>query len=100
MTERALSIAVMRWLRSQDCTAVWKINDFNNVGFPDIIGVYKGLWFSFELKTARGRVSKKQGYEAKRIESAGGRHAVARSLDEVKTAFGEWFEGYRRVSCR
>lgn len=91
MTEKPIAAGIMRWLRSEEFTVAWKVGDLNNVGFPDIVGLHRGVWFSFEVKSAKGRTTPKQDYEAKRIEAALGRHAVVRSLSEAKRIFIQWF---------
>lgn len=41
-------------------------------GIPDIIGVYKGLFFAWELKVDKKKPSRLQRYVLERIEKAGG----------------------------
>lgn len=91
MKEREISAGIMKWLRSLPDNVAWKITDFNNVGFPDIAGCYKGMFYALEVKTKKGRSTAKQKYEAGRILDAGGRHAEVRSLAEAQDKFFNWF---------
>ena len=45
---------------------------YSHGGVPDIVGCLNGLWFSVEVKTDTGVLSKLQVREGKLIEQAGG----------------------------
>lgn len=96
--EGRIAASIMKWLRSLPDTVAWKVTDFNNVGFPDIVGVHKGLAFFFEVKTTKGHLSGKQLYEIGRITEAGGRATDVRSLKDAQIQFMEWF-GIDQVFC-
>lgn len=89
--ERRIQSSIMRWLKTLRSTAVWKISDFNNVGFPDILICHKGLFATMEVKRPAGRSTPKQRYEGQKIQGAGGRHAEVRSLLDAKENFKRWF---------
>ena len=91
MNEKAIAASIMKWLRKLPDTCVWKITDMNNVGFPDITGVHRGMAFFFEVKQPKGRTTPKQSYEIERIRAAGGRAHVVYSLENVKNAMAVWF---------
>lgn len=96
MKEKAIASSIMKWLNEQRFTAAWKINDFNNVGFPDVVGCHRGRFFSLEIKSKYGKTTPKQDYEAFRISKALGKSAVVRSLSDVKGYFMAWF-GHEEV---
>lgn len=92
MKERDIAASIMKWLNSLPDTVAWKITDGNNVGFPDIMGVHKGLAFFFEVKSEIGRVTPKQVYQMDKINECGGRTSVARSPGEAQIIFKDWFQ--------
>ena len=53
-------------------------------GIPDIIGVCNGKFVAIELKVKNRKPSTLQKITLNRIEKAGGKSYVARSLEEVK----------------
>lgn len=96
--EGKISSKIMGWLRSVPKMVAWKISDLNNVGFPDIAGVYEGKAFFFEVKSKDGRATRKQIYEMNRIINAGGRAAIVRSLETAQLIFINWF-GLDPIFC-
>ena len=59
-----------------DCTSV--------KGLPDIIVIKDGMFIGFEVKTATGRQRETQKEAQAKIEKAGGKYFIVRSVDEVK----------------
>ena len=57
-------------------------------GSADIIGVYYGRHMEFEIKARRGVQSDDQKKHQERIEKAGGRYYLVRSVDEVQKIMG------------
>ena len=57
-------------------------------GIPDIICIEKGTgrYCGVEVKTATGKMSEHQLKWKQRIEAAGGRYILARSVDDVVNA--------------
>lgn len=53
-------------------------------GLPDLIGVYRGLFVAFEVKTPVGTLSSRQRYVLRVIQSAGGIVAVPRSVADAR----------------
>lgn len=54
------------------------------IGIPDILICLNGKFIGIELKTHTGRISKAQEYIKSKIESAGGKVFIVRSVDELK----------------
>ena len=52
-------------------------------GAPDIIGIYKGRFVGFEVKTDKGRQEVSQERFQASCEKAGGIYAVVRSVDDA-----------------
>jgi len=82
MSEQAIQKRVIKYLESIGAY-VFKIISANRAGIPDIVGCYKGLYFTIEMKTKKGVVSKLQLYNIEKVKQAGGIAFVARSLKEV-----------------
>ena len=59
---------------------------FGTPGSPDIFVLKDGLLIGIEVKTPEGRVSKDQEAFGKRMELAGGKYLVARSVEDVMDA--------------
>jgi hypothetical protein len=53
-------------------------------GIPDILGGCEGLFFAFEVKTAKGRTTKIQDYTLKELNESGA--GTARVVDNPKDA--------------
>ena len=61
-------------------------NMYSHGGIPDIVGCINSLWFSIEIKTDTGKLSKLQEREGKLINEAGGLFLVCyggRDIDYV-----------------
>jgi penicillin-binding protein-related factor A (putative recombinase) len=55
-------------------------------GLSDICAIYKGVFYAFELKTATGRMSQSQKAFQAKLEAAGGRYVLCRSVGDLKEA--------------
>lgn len=53
-------------------------------GLPDLIGCQSGQFIAMEIKTATGRVTPLQKIFIEKINAAGGRACVVRSVDETR----------------
>lgn len=56
---------------------------FGDLGSPDILGCYRGLFFGVECKAARGAQSPVQARWQRTIEAAGGVYILARLPTEA-----------------
>ena len=57
---------------------------FTTNGIPDIIAVIDGKFIGLEFKTYRGRQSEDQKIFQERLEAAGGRYFIIRSLTDLE----------------
>jgi len=53
-------------------------------GIPDIVGVYKGMFFGVESKEPGNATSKSQDFRIGRIRDAGGFVVIAYSMTDVQ----------------
>jgi len=60
------------------------------VGFPDLMMLHKGRFYSFEVKAEGGYASPAQKAVGEAIIASGGYWVVVRSIDEVKEKMEEW----------
>jgi hypothetical protein len=56
-------------------------------GLPDIAVIKDGMYIGLEVKTKTGRQRDTQKLAQSKIEKAGGKYFIVRSLDEVKEIF-------------
>lgn len=59
-------------------------------GAPDILALWHGNLWAFEVKSATGRVSEAQAAVGAHIERMGGRWAVVRSVDDAAACVAAW----------
>lgn len=59
-------------------------------GFPDLLAIWRGQVFAFEVKAPRGRLSDAQAAVGAQIIENGGRWAVVRSVDEADAHLAAW----------
>jgi hypothetical protein len=57
------------------------------LGSPDIVCVINGQYVGIECKGTKGKQSDNQKDFQRRLEAAGGRYILARSLDDVVSTF-------------
>ena len=62
----------------------YKSADKFTAGIPDLIICLEGFFYAIELKVGSNKPTPIQEVVIRKIQSAGGRAAVCRSLDEVK----------------
>lgn len=74
-------IEVLKQLFKED---IWfsKISDRYNKGIPDIVGCIDGMFFGLELKRRNGRPTKLQEYTINKINNAGGKVCIVRTVEE------------------
>jgi len=84
MTESKIQTKILKWLDAQP--NIWTVKTVvtNKSGTPDILCCVEGRFVAFEVKAAKGKVSKLQEYRIAEIQSAGGKAYVVRNLEEVK----------------
>lgn len=62
----------------------------SRAGISDILGLYKGRFCAFEIKSAKGSPSKLQAIFLKRVRRAGGIAGTARSVADIKKLFNDF----------
>lgn len=62
---------------------------YSTPGIPDIILVIDGIFVGFEVKTYGGSQRPLQRQFQERLESAGGRYFIIRSMQDAEAALGE-----------
>ena len=65
-------------------TGVYYSNPYVMKGCSDIIAVINGQFIGVEVKTATGKQSADQILFQRRLENAGGKYIVARSVVDIK----------------
>lgn len=82
--ETLLKVKALRELRKLKRLWCVKTQFVAHCGIPDIIGVYRGRFFAWELKAPGKKATKLQKYVLARIKAAGGHVAVVwpDTLDE------------------
>lgn len=84
MSESKLQSRVLAKIKKQyPLAVVFKLSDRWLSGLPDLLIIINGQVLFVELKTDTGVLSKIQLYTINRINNAGGRALVCRSVDEV-----------------
>ena len=94
MREAELKTKVMAWLAKQPATYAIKNwgGPMAGAGRADITMCVGGLYASIELKVGNNTPTHLQLATGRKVQKAGGRFAVAWSLDEVKEVWGELFQ--------
>lgn len=100
--ESELKTSILKWLRCQNDTFVFNVHTTGipvgrtgkfrinfNKGIADIIGVKKGRFFAFEVKTEDGKLNDNQRKWLEKVDSAGGYSCVVRSCTDAIDAFNE-----------
>lgn len=80
----SLQSKVLRFLERQPDTWVIKVEVANKRGCPDILCCVKGQFYGIEIKEGKQYVSSIQAEQLKRIQAAGGKTMVIRSIEEIK----------------
>jgi len=86
MTEKAITTAVMRYLKTLPYCFAWKQHGgmYGVAGLPDIIVCYHGRFIAFEVKTPTGKLTKLQESTLRKIKNAKGEAFKVTSIEEVK----------------
>jgi hypothetical protein len=86
MTEKEITSAIMRYLKSVPECFCWKEHGgmYGTAGLPDIICCIKGRFVAFEVKTASGRLTKLQEATMRKIKAAKGEAFKVASVGDVK----------------
>ena len=86
LSEHAITLSIMRYLRSQADVYAFKIAGgvFQRCGLPDIVASVSGITVFLEVKSASGRVSPRQRAEHAKISAAGTLVAIVRSKTEAE----------------
>ena len=88
LSETRLKEKVLAALKKEYRDAwVYKTADRWKSGIPDILVCRGGRFFAIELKVGNNKATRLQEHVLKKIQSAGGRVAVCRSVDEVRNVF-------------
>ncbi len=80
----SLQTKVLRFLERQPDTWVIKVEVANRRGCPDILCCVKGQFYGIEIKDGKDKLSPIQVEQMKRIQAAGGKAIVIRSIEEIK----------------
>ncbi|MEN6637485.1 MAG: VRR-NUC domain-containing protein [Clostridiaceae bacterium] len=85
MLEKDIVAAIMRRLKVEPMCFAWKEHGgmYGTAGLPDIVCCLCGRFFAFEVKTTTGQLTNLQEHTIERIQAAGGRAFVVRSVEDV-----------------
>ena len=64
---------------------------FSKIGVSDIIGLYRGIFCAFEVKSATGKPSSLQKIFLSCVENAGGIGGIVRNAADVKAILNRHF---------
>lgn len=85
MRESQIQNAIIQRLKKNYPRAyIVKISDRFVSGIPDILMILRGVPYFFEVKTPMGKLTNLQMYTLKKIQRAGGKVAVLRSVLDIK----------------
>jgi len=86
MTEKEITAAIMRYLKSVPECFCWKEHGgmYGTAGLPDIICCIKGRFVAFEVKTPSGRLTKLQEAAMRKIRDAKGEAFKVTSVGDVR----------------
>ncbi len=91
MKESDIVKAILKYLKTVPDCFCWKEHGgmYGTAGIPDIICCYRGRFVAFEVKTEKGRTTALQESIINKMQKCGGKAAVVRSVDEVKSVIEE-----------
>ena len=90
LSETRLKEKVLAMLKKEFRDAwVYKTSDRWKSGIPDILVCKEGRFFAVELKVGNNKATRLQLYVLKQIKRAGGRVAVCRSVDQVRSLLNQ-----------
>lgn len=90
MKEADIVRAILEFLKTVPCCFSWKEHGgmYGRAGIPDIIACIEGRFYGFEVKTDTGVATGLQKATIRKINKAGGKALVVRSVADVKAAIG------------
>ena len=85
LLETQLKKRVLQFLKKEYPEAwIYKASDRFTAGIPDLLIYTQGKFYAIELKAGNNRLTRIQRYTLGKIQAAGGRTSVCRSVEEVK----------------
>ncbi len=89
-SEKSIQKAIIKYLKSLD--HCWWYNTGpqrfgGRSGVPDLLVVFHGVFFAFEVKSETGKPTKLQEIEMAKINKAGSIATIIKSVDDVKKIF-------------
>ena len=98
MLEKDITNKILKYLKTLDKCYCFKEHggSYGSAGIPDIICCYRGRFVAFEVKTEKGRTTKLQDLNIRKINEADGIAVVVRSVDDVKNVI----KGMEEELCR
>ena len=85
MLETQLKKRVLQFFKKEYPEAwIYKASDRFTAGIPDLLICAQGKFYAIELKAGNNQLTKIQRYTLEKIQVAGGRTSVCRSVEEVK----------------
>jgi len=85
LSETRLKAKVLAMLKKEFRDAwVYKTSDRWKSGIPDVLVCKEGRFFAAELKVGKNKATRLQLSVLRKIQRAGGRVAVCRSVDQVR----------------
>ncbi|MGI6121342.1 MAG: VRR-NUC domain-containing protein [Saccharofermentanales bacterium] len=87
MTEKDITNAIMRYLKTVPSCFCWKAHGglYGTAGLPDIICCIGGRFVAFEVKTPSGKLTKLQESMIRKIKAAKGEAFKVTSVEDVKS---------------
>ncbi len=87
MKENDIVKAILKYLKTAPRCFAWKEHGgmYGTAGIPDIIACVNGRFIAFEVKTEIGKTTALQDATIRKINAAGGKAVVVRSVAEVRT---------------
>ena len=79
-----LQSKVLQFLKAQPDTFAIKVEVANERGCPDILCCHKGQFYGIEIKEGKDKLSAIQEEQLRRIEAAGGKTIVIRSIEDME----------------
>ena len=82
-----------KWRSKKAIMVVQKAKSMGTMpGFPDLMILFQGQFWAMEVKAEGGKVSMAQKAAGIRIEAAGGRWAVVRSVEDAEKCLSKWMD--------
>lgn len=85
MLEKDMVEVIRKYLTTVPNCFFWKEHGgmYGTAGIPDIIACIGGRFYGFEVKTPTGRATERQKAVIRKIQRAGGRAGIVRSVEDV-----------------